>query len=344
MNTNLSAVFSFNSAAVRTLAADNGEPLFSASDVCAILGYRNPWDATAKHCKEHGLAKREVIDELGRTQEMTFINEGNLYRLIIKSRKPEAEAFEQWVTKEVLPTIRKTGQYIATPYAVNPADKLTAEQADTLRGMLNEAAAKAHPNDGKKQGVMIRAGWSKLKAHFKVSYRDILQGEFTEAVSIVSRHVIDGEYLPKATVDAETAPKKIAQPVISDYLQIHINRKTHEIALGQYDAIRGIITEAVQSNLNCGATESAAHDYVDSYGDAASEVIVMNKRDVFMLARQTTGLLNCAGEALETINRLEKHIGQELYSRKQPDKYGCYGLPESLVESVISAAQERKAA
>lgn len=146
------------------------------------------------------------------------------------------------------------------------------------------------------------------------------------------------------TVDAESAPKKIAPPVISDYLQLHINRKTHEIALGQYDAIRGIITEAVQSNLNCGATESAAHDYVDTYGDAASEVIVMNKRDVFMLARQTTGLLNCAGEALETIHRLEKHIRQELYSRKQPDKYGCYGLPESLVESVISAAQERKAA
>lgn len=104
------------------------------------------------------------------------------------------------------------------------------------------------------------------------------------------------------TVNAEKEQKKITPPKISEYLQLHINRKTHEIALGQYDAIRGIITEAVQSNLNS------------------------------------------AGQALETIHHIEKHIGQELYSRKQPDKYCCYGFPEYLVESVISAAQERKAA
>lgn len=147
-----------------------------------------------------------------------------------------------------------------------------------------------------------------------------------------------------ATVDAESEPKKIGPAVISDYLQIHINRKTHEIALGQYDSIRGIITEAVQGNLNCGATEASCHDTIDLYGDAASEVTVINKRDLFMLASKTTQLLNSAGDALEIIHRLEKHLGREIYVRKVPGQFGCYGLPESLVEQVLSAAQERKTA
>lgn len=70
----------------------------------------------------------------------------------------------------------------------------------------------------------------------------------------------------------------------------------------------------------------------------------MNKRDVFMLASQTTQLLNSAGQALETIHRLERHIGRNLYLRKEHGKRGMFGLPESLVESVISAAAERLAA
>lgn len=187
MSNSLNSVFSFKSTAVRTIADDRGEPWFSATDVCAILGYRNPWDATAKHCREGGLAKREVIDELGRQQEMTFINEGNLYRLIVKSRKPEAEAFEQWVMEEVLPAIRKTGRYEAQPYAVNPGDTLTKEQADTLRNMISDAAEKLPQG---KRGEFIRTGWSKLKSHFKTNYRQIPAAEFTEAVSIVSRHII----------------------------------------------------------------------------------------------------------------------------------------------------------
>lgn len=106
---------------------------------------------------------------------------------MLRSRKPEAKPFIKWVTKEVLPTIRKTGQYIAQPYAVNPGDKLTKEQADTLRQMLTEAA-QAMPKD--LQGLVMREGWSKLKAHFNCSYRQIPQSEFNEAVSLLSRHVV----------------------------------------------------------------------------------------------------------------------------------------------------------
>ena len=103
-------VFQFDSAVVRTFADDKGEPWFNANDVCAVLGYKNPRMSVERHCREGGVAKRDTPTTSG-IQPLTFINEGNLYRLIIKSRKPEAARFEAWVCDEVLPTIRKTGSY-----------------------------------------------------------------------------------------------------------------------------------------------------------------------------------------------------------------------------------------
>ena len=103
-------VFQFQSTNIRTFADDNGEPWFCANDVCEVLGYANPRDAISKHCRQGGVAKRDTPSISG-DQEMTFINEGNLYRLIVKSRKPEAEKFEQLVMDEILPAIRKTGSY-----------------------------------------------------------------------------------------------------------------------------------------------------------------------------------------------------------------------------------------
>lgn len=89
----------------------DGKEYFPASQCAKILGYANPRDAIQKRCKEDGVAKCDVIDSLGRTQQMKFINEGNLYRLIISSKLPAAEKFERWVFDEVLPSIRKNGSY-----------------------------------------------------------------------------------------------------------------------------------------------------------------------------------------------------------------------------------------
>ncbi|OPC90955.1 hypothetical protein BTV58_11560, partial [Pasteurella multocida subsp. multocida] len=102
--------FNFKSSQVRVITDPNQEFWFCGSDVCYILGYKNAPDALAKHCKQGGIAKRYTPTQSGE-QEMIFINEPNLYRLIIKSRKPEAEKFEAWVFEEVLPQIRKTGKY-----------------------------------------------------------------------------------------------------------------------------------------------------------------------------------------------------------------------------------------
>jgi prophage antirepressor-like protein len=143
--------FQFNAQEVRTLADDNGEPWFAATDVCAVLGYRNAPDAVAKHCRGAGIAKRDIGVVTGKTASgadsvqqigMTFINEGNLYRLIIKSRKPEAEKFEQLVMEEILPAIRKTGTYTAPKATLSPAQQRHIQNrvADLARSPGNSFA------------------------------------------------------------------------------------------------------------------------------------------------------------------------------------------------------------
>ncbi|KKB00224.1 BRO family protein, partial [Avibacterium paragallinarum] len=95
---------------VRVIKDPNQEIWFCGTDVCDVLGYANSRKALQDHCKSSGVTKRYTPTK-GGNQELTFINEPNLYRLIIKSRKPEAEPFEAWVFEEVLPQIRKTGKY-----------------------------------------------------------------------------------------------------------------------------------------------------------------------------------------------------------------------------------------
>ncbi|MCM1513321.1 MAG: Bro-N domain-containing protein [Oxalobacter formigenes] len=181
--------FSFESHVVRTIAND-GEVWFCAIDVCQILGYSNSRKSIADHCKSKGVTKRYTLTAGGK-QELVFINEPNLYRLVIRSKKPEAEKFEEWVMEEVLPQIRKTGAYIPKAYKTGSSDSLSAEQADAIRAALRDTAAKLPK--ARQQQFMV-SGWSKLRAHFGCKYRDIPAAEFQEALSIVARHI--AEYLP----------------------------------------------------------------------------------------------------------------------------------------------------
>ena len=94
---------------IRTIEID-GKPYFVGTDVARALGYVNPRKAISDHCK--GVTKRDTPTSSG-VQQMSYINEGDLYRLIMKSKLPSAEKFERWVMDEVLPSIRKNGGYIA---------------------------------------------------------------------------------------------------------------------------------------------------------------------------------------------------------------------------------------
>ena len=102
---------------VAVISIDN-KPYFEGIKVARILGYKNPNDAIKRHCKYPGIVFHDTRVQTGRRRDGTesfqivqraFISEGNLYRLIVKSKKEEAEKFESWVMDEVLPSIRNDG-------------------------------------------------------------------------------------------------------------------------------------------------------------------------------------------------------------------------------------------
>ena len=95
---------------IRTLDID-GKIWFCASDIASALGYANPRDAVARHCKPMGVA---IYDTPTRSavQKIKYINEGNVYRLIAGSKLPSAEKFESWIFDELVPETLKNGGYL----------------------------------------------------------------------------------------------------------------------------------------------------------------------------------------------------------------------------------------
>lgn len=92
---------------------ENGKPLFCGSDIARALGYARPNDAIVDHCR--CTVKRRIPHPQSPDKEigMAFIPEGDVYRLIVRSKLPAADKFERWVFDEVIPSIRKNGGYIA---------------------------------------------------------------------------------------------------------------------------------------------------------------------------------------------------------------------------------------
>ena len=100
--------------AIRTISNKQGEAMFCLKDVCEVLELRT--QKVVQRLEDDVLSKYPIVDNLGRVQQATFVNEDGLYDTILESRKPQAKQFRKWVTSEVLPSIRKQGGYmIARP-------------------------------------------------------------------------------------------------------------------------------------------------------------------------------------------------------------------------------------
>lgn len=117
---------------VRVILDENNNPYFAGVDVARALGYKRPGDAITTHCKSSGAVKHRIANSynLG-SNEITFINESNLYRLIMKSKLENSLKFQDWVVEEVLPSIRKTGSY-------SVQQKLPQTFAEALRAYADE--------------------------------------------------------------------------------------------------------------------------------------------------------------------------------------------------------------
>lgn len=154
---------------VRTVV-EQEQVLFCASDVAKALGYSRPADAVTAHCR--GSVKRRLIDNLGRGQETKFIPEGDVYRLIIRSKLPTAEKFERWVFDEVLPSIRKHGGY------------LTPEKIEDV--LLN-------PDTIIKLATELKEERAKRMAHEKQIEQDKPKVLFADSVSVSHTSILIGE-------------------------------------------------------------------------------------------------------------------------------------------------------
>lgn len=128
------------------LLQEAGKTFFCASDVAKALGYVNPYAAVKRHCRGP-LTKREgVVQKVNQygnageqVVEISFITEGDVYRLIVHSKLPSAERFEHWVFDEVLPSIRKHGVYAQTP------EELYDKSIEMKRSIEDEIFRKNNP-------------------------------------------------------------------------------------------------------------------------------------------------------------------------------------------------------
>lgn len=199
-NTQTSAIsqFRFESHEVRVISI-NDEPWFVAADLCRALDLANPTKAIMNlDDDEKALTS---IQGLSRgNEEANIVSESGMYTLVLRCRdaiKPGTVPYRvrKWVTGEVLPSIRKSGSY-ETQRKVKKiaAGKITADQQEAIKQLVM-SRGKALPKE--KQAKAMITMWSSLKSHFGCSYKEIVEEQFTEALSLAARVPLEGEFLGK---------------------------------------------------------------------------------------------------------------------------------------------------
>lgn len=192
---------------IRTVMKD-GEPMFCLADVCKALDITHVTDVKNR-LKQDGVGTAEVIDSMGRKQNATFINEANLYRTIFQSRKESAERFTDWVTTEVLPSIRKTGAY-GKPLSTSEQIRLLAQGNTELTERVDKVETKitSLENDMPLYGCEI----DEVSKHVKRKAVDVLGGKDSEAYR-------DGSIRSQVFADIYTQIKR-EYGVVSSYKSI----------------------------------------------------------------------------------------------------------------------------
>ena len=146
----------------------DGKEWFPASQCAKILGYASPKDAITAHCK--GAVKRR-LPTAGGEQEVKFIPEGDLYRLIVSSKLPAAEKFERWIFDTVLPSIRHNGGYIANAEELI-ARTATAVVSEVMKQLLPMLTSNTACDDMIEEIPQIKVKRRHCKSHSIISHLD----------------------------------------------------------------------------------------------------------------------------------------------------------------------------
>lgn len=267
MNTAQVIPFQFDTREVRTMLIDD-QPWFVAADVAAALGYQAAPQMTRNLDEdERGMQNvhtpsRNQHGAFGTVeQEMLVINESGLYSAILRSRKAEAKRFKKWITAEVLPAIRRTGQYHDSS---NKMATLIGETIGTngfnMLGSLIKGKVAALP--AALQRKATAKIWSQTHAAFGVrSAADIPASQLDAARNFVAAYALEGEWLPH---EVETAAVELdaygAQYVYLLLTAIHGMQKDRE-RLGE--AARQLESSALMRVYDHLLESRSAFSYLD---------------------------------------------------------------------------------
>lgn len=201
---------------------EEGKPLFCGADACKALGYKNQHDALTRHCK--GVVKRYPLTNGGK-QQMNFLPEGDLYRLITHSKLPSAEKFERWVFDEVLPDIRKSGMYGADPaelerlrqsnQALRDWFSLLARRKQDLVAVQHDLEdVRKHRSEAKERFMTAKANYSKW-CELNRTFEGLVQRAQNDINSYIDQIQIVALATPVLEEDLSTMLDDMAQQMLT---------------------------------------------------------------------------------------------------------------------------------
>lgn len=160
------SIFNFNQHGVRIVLDDSKEPWFCLTDVYKSLDISRT-SRLFRELDAKGVADCHILTN-GGTQKLKFINEPNLYRIIFRSNKPQALSFQDWVFAEVLPSIRKTGSYVARQTAYEELNRLCMqEKVSKDKGTFHSLGMHRRKHEKHLNAVRIETCKANLQLTFK---------------------------------------------------------------------------------------------------------------------------------------------------------------------------------
>lgn len=228
--TNTVQVFENSSFGNLEVLTIEGKEWFPAIKVAEILGYSNPRKAVRDHTKERGVTIRSVIDSLGRNQDKKFIDEGNLYRLITKSKLPQAEQFEEWVFDDVLPALRKTGSYQIKPLTTSEQIQLIAQgntELDERVTAIEESYPIMHGQAKHIQQLVARKVAEVVRNKFNGYYKETSKKLFAEIYRSIKKifQVPTYNSIPRGRYEEAVKFIEQWQPSYDTVYQLELNLK-----------------------------------------------------------------------------------------------------------------------
>ena len=217
---NMEAIsFQYDASDVRVLVKDDGNPWFCVKDICEVLQIRN-----ARKVLDHiDSSERDGVylsDVTGRHQKMNVISESGLYKLIMRSDKPEARKFQDWVTREVLPSIRKTGFYSVNGANVLPP--MSGEDAAATQAAVQLLVLRARQMNASRRWQLrvLMVKWGLTADEFKalanqaadvpgtIAGYDFPRWDVAAPTAADIRRVADRDYLDRHCLPEEVAAIK----------------------------------------------------------------------------------------------------------------------------------------